>query len=45
MRRLLAILWLIGAPWAAPALAQQTASQQQPAATAEPAAALNKYRA
>ena len=34
MRIFLAILSLIGAQWAAPALAQQTASQSQPAAEA-----------
>jgi biopolymer transport protein ExbB len=38
MRSFLAILLLIGAQWAAPALAQQTAPQSQPAATQEPAA-------
>jgi biopolymer transport protein ExbB len=38
MRSFLAILLLIGAPWAAPALAQQAAPQSQPAATQEPAA-------
>jgi len=35
MRILLAILSLIGAQWAAPALAQQAASQSQPAAEAD----------
>ena len=38
MRILLAILSLIGAQWAAPALAQQAASQSQPATEREPAA-------
>ena len=38
MHTLLAILLLIGDQWAAPALAQQTAPQSQPAATQEPAA-------
>ncbi|MCH8891038.1 MAG: hypothetical protein IH827_08175, partial [Myxococcales bacterium] len=38
MRGFLAIRLLIGAQWAAPALAQETASQLQPAATREPAA-------
>ncbi len=38
MHSFLAILLLIGAQWAAPALAQQTASELQPAATPESAA-------
>ena len=37
MRSFLAILLLIGAQWAAPALAQQTPPQSQPAVTQEPA--------
>jgi len=38
MRSFLAIFLLIGAQWAAPALAQQTAQQSQPAAAQKPAA-------
>ncbi len=38
MRGFLAIVVLIGAQWAAPALAQETASQLPLAATREPAA-------
>ncbi len=38
MRGFLAILLLIGSQWAAPALAEETASQAQPSATQRPAA-------
>ena len=38
MRRFLAILLLVGAPWAAPAFAQQSPAQSQPTAAPEPAA-------